>query len=399
MTYKVFTVLIGLAFYTPSLGQTNVWTQMDSVKGPPKSACVGFANYSFGYIGLGFDQFDYKRSLFVYNPGFNLWDKVESMGGEFSTGLNRSSAVAFVIDNKAYVGTGQGDNPYFGDFWMYDMSTNTWTQVANFGGGPRTEAVAFASNNMGYVGTGKSAAGLTNDFWKFDPSMNSWTQVSPIPGNPRKQAVAVSLGINNFVGTGDDGTFTDDFYKYDASTDTWTQVSDFAGTPRYGAVAFGIYPNLFVGTGYDNTLSYTKDFWSYNSLNDTWTQVQDFPGTARSRAAGFSINGTGYVGTGYDGQPTDDFYAYTPQLGKQEINSSHSIVYPNPAINQIQIDSDYSETMQIEIMDVSGKLVLSEHHSANKPIDISALVPGTYAYRLLDNNNLITFGKFLKQND
>ena len=52
------------------------------------------------------------------------------------------TAVAFVIDNKAYVGTGQGDNPYFGDFWMYDMSTNTWTTVTDSKGTFSSTALA-----------------------------------------------------------------------------------------------------------------------------------------------------------------------------------------------------------------------------------------------------------------
>lgn len=39
-------------------------------------------------------------------------------------GKARSWAVNFVIDNKAYVGTGTDNSPYAKDFYAYDATTN-----------------------------------------------------------------------------------------------------------------------------------------------------------------------------------------------------------------------------------------------------------------------------------
>lgn len=395
-------IMASFCLIQTSYGQ-NIWVQKDSVKGPPKSACVAFAGYSIGYIGLGFDQFDYKRALYAYNPNFDAWDKVESFGGELSTGLNRSSAAAFLISGKAYVGTGQGANPYFGDIWEYNLTTNTWTQKANFGGTPRTEAVGFTAGQFGFIGTGKDASGFTNDFWKYDPATNIWTSVSSFPGTARKQAVAVSLGNSAFVGTGDDGAFTGDFYKYNSSSDTWSSVANFGGTPRYGAVAFAIYPNIFVGTGYDNTLSYTKDFWSYNILNDTWSQVLDFPGSARSNAAAFAIGSSGFVGTGYDGQPQDDFYEYVPLLSVLGRDIGDAKAYPNPANNYFQInlknESAFNTESSLELYSSDGRLALKSDFKAGKLISTQNIKSGTYFYIIRSENSIQLSGKIVVSHD
>ena len=146
---KGIVMACAMCFLAGQLSAQDIWIQKDSVGGPPKSACVGFVIGGIGYIGMGFDQFDYKRSLFAYNPFVDDWDKIESIGGELGLGLNRSSAVAFTIGSSAYVGTGQGAAPYFNDFWRYDQATNSWTQVANFSGSPRREAVAFGIDDFG----------------------------------------------------------------------------------------------------------------------------------------------------------------------------------------------------------------------------------------------------------
>jgi N-acetylneuraminic acid mutarotase len=78
-------------------------------------------------------------------------------------GLPRSSAVAFSIGQKAYVGTGFDGSHILGDFYELDAGENTWTKM-DFPGGCRYEAVAFSIGNLGYLGTGFDGNTALKDF-------------------------------------------------------------------------------------------------------------------------------------------------------------------------------------------------------------------------------------------
>ena len=397
---KQFITGLTICAMAVSLHGQNTWVQRDSVGGPPKSACVGFAMNGFGFIGLGFDQFEYKRSLYLYNTNFDDWEKMNSMGGSTGQGLERSSAVAFVANYKAYIGTGQGANPYLRDFWEYNSVSNTWTQVADFAGSSRREAAAFGISDFGYVGTGIDSTGaLKKDFWKYDPTLNTWSSISDFGGTARKQAVSFAMGGQGYVGTGDDGSFTNDFWQYEPLTDTWNQKANFAGTARYGATGFGIFPNAYLGTGYDNTLSYTNDFWEYNYFNDTWVQVADFIGTPRANAASFAIGDRGFVGTGYDGQTVDDFYEYTPILSVESQFQTESKVYPNPVKNELNIHLNNSTDIdEVTLYPLSGKMIYQETKTGSNnriSANVTTLASGMYLYSVKIKESIVAQGKFM----
>src|ERR1700690_3114384 len=69
-------------------------------------------------------------------------------------GVVRSEAVAFVINDTAYVGTGYDGNNRLGDIWAYNAAADYWYQKADFAGTPRNSAAAFATSTKGYITTG-----------------------------------------------------------------------------------------------------------------------------------------------------------------------------------------------------------------------------------------------------
>lgn len=304
-------LLVG-AFNTSA--QTDTWTQLDDVNGAPKSACIGFELNGEGYIGLGLDETFERRQLYSYDVAADDWDNQEDIGNNSGLGLSRCAAVSFSIGNLAYAGLGTSTgNPYFQDFWEYNPVTDSWTQMANFGGTARRQAVGFAINGKGYVGTGVDINGdYKNDFWEYDPTLNTWTQKNNFGGTPRQSAVGFNMGSKGYVGTGDDGAPQKDFWEYDPVGDSWTQKLDFPGTARAGAVGFGIYPQAFIATGYDIDLNYKDDIWEFNVELDTWIQRTDFPGVDRTKGVAFVINDVAYFGTGYSDIYLDDFWSYTP---------------------------------------------------------------------------------------
>ena len=67
----------------------------------------------------------------------------------------RHRVTAFSIGNKGYLGGGHVNSGVlitYSDYWEYDPATNTWTQIADYGGGQRYHSSAFTIGNAAYVG-------------------------------------------------------------------------------------------------------------------------------------------------------------------------------------------------------------------------------------------------------
>lgn len=402
MKIKAYIFFSFIFFNVVSFAQ-NIWTLRDSVGGPPKSAAAAFSVNNRGFVVGGIDQFEYKRKCYKYNPTTDNWSTVTSLGGALGSGLERASPVAFATYSHAYVGLGQGSNPYFDDFWEYDPIADSWTQVADFGGSGRTQAVAFCIQEIGYVGTGLDATGYKKDFYKYEPLLNTWTPIADFGGTARRQAVGFNIGDCGYVGTGEDGTFKKDFWQYNPTTDTWLQKADFGGTARYGAAGFALFPQGFIGTGYDNTLNYTNDFWEYNYWTDTWIQRANFPLSPRANCIAFDLVGYGYMGSGYDGMYHDEFYIYTPIIGISDYskNNIDVNVFPNPVSDILNLKFDANLINSIKIYDVSGRVVFinSVHQlfsgNTNLQVDCSVFSNGIYSCEFSSQSGIVAIRKII----
>lgn len=238
-------------------------------------------------------------------------------------GTGRSEAAGFTIGNFSYLGTGwDGVSKRFGDFWKYDPSTDSWTQVAGLPqGAERSSAVGFSVNGFGFCGTGFDGNNYLNDFYKFDPVANMWTKTTSLfPGTKRSEAVAFGIGNLGYVGTGFDGTDgLADFYSYDPAADSWKYIG-YPGHKKYGAVTFTYNNQGYVVTGVDSGTMQT-DFWTLNPNADTskWTELRQisnyskdsyddgYTNIARWNAGAFVIGDKGYISTGENGL----YYTYT----------------------------------------------------------------------------------------
>lgn len=99
----------------------------------------------------------------------------------------------------------------------------------------------------------------------------------------------------------------------------------------------------------------------------------------------------------YDNLDFEDFYE---GIDSRFQNEFHSMVFPNPADKWITIEFDNNDlsSFHLEIIDVSGRLVLKEHggEQGSFKIDISAFQPGSCLYRLVDrSSNRTSHGKFI----
>ena len=367
----------------------------------------------------------------------NYWVKKADFGG-----LKRERAVAFTIGNHAYVGTGiDTSETILNDFWKYDQTTDSWSQVANLAGSPRRNAVAFSIQGYGYVGTGVDNAVATmgtklNDFWRYDPTSNSWTQVSSMPGAGRYFATGFAIDSKGYVACGKFGpnNYSSQLWEYKPSTDTWVAMPSFPGGVRYQLTSFVVDYVGYVGLGTDQDM-YRDDFWAFDATSNTWSQISSLPaserastmtfsigqrgyvcmgtnggylddlweynpftddwavranygGSRRKNAVGFSLNGLGYVGTGKGNSGKKmSFHEYHPVdvLGTSELTADIKVA-PNPTTDFVTIAST-GNIEEVVILNAYGKEVIRTTNTKN--IDLRTFTPGMYHISAIAQNGQI----------
>lgn len=242
-------------------------------------------------------------------------------------GVARNAAASFVIDNKAYVGTGYDGLNRLTDFWMYNVDQNQWTQITTpFTGPGRSNAVGMAISGKGYVGTGTDGLTKMNDFYEYDPVQNKWTTKKPFPGTGRYGAVAFGLKDKGYIATGYDGNWLKDNWEYSPATDTWTQAQSLNSGKRQDASAFVIGNKAYVCMGTANNSAVT-DFYSFDGDSKTWTTLNSIANVsddsfddsynfAGSGAASFAMKGKGYVVSGVKGGLSAATWEYTPETDR-----------------------------------------------------------------------------------
>ena len=172
----------------------GTWDQLLDFPGDRRQQAVGFSLNGYGYMGTGwsvdaagdgitlsdFWRFDPNLDAKVVNA----WEPIADFPGR-----SRQGAIAFVLNENGtdygYVGCGfhiddEGRNIYLNDFWRYDPLNNKWAQVSGYGGNKRNGAASFVIDNKAYICSGENADGTISDFWMFNPNAgegSKWTRL------------------------------------------------------------------------------------------------------------------------------------------------------------------------------------------------------------------------------
>ncbi len=292
---------------------TNAWSQKAPFLGGQRKLAVAFVVNGKAYVGTGQNANSVDvNDLWQYTPSSNSWIQRAALGG-----VARNGAVAFSIGGFGYVGTGKSGVTLLSDFWQYNAAVNTWSPRTSFGGGPRVAAAAFAVSGAGYVGTGQGTGnGIKKDLWKFNPIQNTWEQKLALPSFERLAAVGFTVGNFGYFGTGVEFGLRQDIWQYDPGTNTWLQKANLPIAVGFSS-AFSLAGRGYLGTGAISN-SITANFYEFDpgstqASANTWTQKASIGNTTRFRAVGFSIGSKGYIATGLaNGTAKKDFWQFDP---------------------------------------------------------------------------------------
>jgi N-acetylneuraminic acid mutarotase len=371
----------------------DYWELKDSMNGPPRAGMASFVLGNRGYVVGGIKADGNTRKMYSYSQTQNDWDDETPLGNNpifniSGGGLERNLACAFQVYGKGYVCLGEGEGSgYMNDLWVYDKNTQVWTQKANFIGSARRGASSFVVNNVAYVGTGEDCQGLCDDFYRYDAAENMWHAINSFPGGARRQAVGFELNGYGWVATGDAGVLKRDLWSYNVVTDQWQQKSNLPGNARLGAVAWSTSPSAYIATGQDATGVFLNDVWQYNYYQNAWSSKNIYIGGGRVNATAFVINGTAYLGGGYNGAYLDDFYSYHGVAALQE-EAASLILYPNPSVSWIKIDG-LDGPSAYTIFSASGTRVSAGITSSHESISTENLANGAYIIALSRQHNTV----------
>ncbi len=370
---KLFTLLlVGFSLFAcdDDDDYTGDWSKGREFGGVTRVGAVSFQIGNNVYVGLGYDgnrTYGDKEMRDFWRFRNNNWVKVDSFPGD-----GRFGAVAFVVDGKAYVGTGFRpqrslvvndstviqEKRYYSDFYVFDGTTETWEKdslgsdnpALVFPGAGREHAVAFSVGGYGFVGTGAIDDNtVVSDFYKFDPS-SGWS-TTDYPCDSRRGATAFVIDDFAIVctGTGTSSTgYKVDVAKYDATTDTWSTERPLVNRSpnsyddKYGRIqrAYGVsFTSTLDASGDIPTRGYValgagpypRTVWRFNPNNGHWSEATQIPSamsSPRVSSVSFMLNQHGYITTGGTSIETaayQDTWMFTPGV-KEDDDNDYSIV-------------------------------------------------------------------------
>ncbi len=226
----------------------------------------------------------YNDETWVYDISSNTWTQMNP-----ATKPSARYGHTMVYDstnNKVVLFGGWDDTNRFDDTWVYDLAGDTWTQM-----NPVTKPSARQNHAMTYDSTnnkivlfgGNDGPTRFQDTWVYNIAGNIWTQMNPATKpSARYNHAMVYDSTNNkivlFGGYDSYGYDDDETWVYDVVSDTWTQMNP-TSKPSARSLHAMVYDSdnnkivLFGGYYYDYTSHYDDETWVYDVASDTWTQM------------------------------------------------------------------------------------------------------------------------------
>lgn len=155
----------------------NSWTQVASLTGSKRSEAVVFVYNDIAYVVSGLNNGSFLNDFWAYDATANSWTEKrkitdvsdDSYDDDYDNNITRNNAAVFVMGSKAYLTNGSRSG-VISTTWEYDILNDTWTEKTAFEGSAREGLIAFSLNNRGYIVTGNNSSYRFDDLWEFLPN-------------------------------------------------------------------------------------------------------------------------------------------------------------------------------------------------------------------------------------
>ena len=260
---------------------TDSWTQLANFPGGDRGYAYGVAKDNKAYMGFGSDPSgNFPNDWWEYDITNDSWYQLASFPG---AGRNHPAMV--VVGNSVFVGCGSNTSN-LNDWWEYNINTDTWTQKPDLPGNTRHHPFYFSINDFAYVGFGHgSSTGpgsnpstgvyIFNDFYRYNPSSSSWTQLANFPSESRVAGTQFSFNGKGYIisGDGEDHSPLDEgeFWEYNPTNDSWNQLPSHPGDAIWAPGCFVLDCEIYFLLGQNTSTfpaSYPLNIYSYKLSQD-----------------------------------------------------------------------------------------------------------------------------------
>jgi N-acetylneuraminic acid mutarotase len=401
------------------LFSVSAFAQWTLVSSPPTEFrthhSFAFSIDGTGYIVTGYAPDGELASAYSYSPDIDEWTQLSDFPGG-----TRNYGIGDVWEGKAYFGFGTGISPGSTfvttkrDLWVFDPSTQTWTERAECPCIPRTHPGFVVHQGNIYMGLGGGVGvGNMKDWWQYNIASDTWTQKADFPSHPRHHPYQFTIGDYVYVGFGHGSIAPEIYntwYRYDPSNDSWLQVADLPAEGRVAGTQFSHngYGYVLSGEGENHGSMDSGEFWKYDADGNSWEELPPHPGPSRWAPASFIIDDEVYL---INGTAFGDFQAETYKYNLAD-SSSGAIsqnnsqlnlqLYPNPFSNQITLDLEWDELPNLEVVhlkvfDLLGVLVHEAYLEANSSHQILGhLRTGSYLLEFYNEETKIASRSVIK---
>ena len=279
---------------------------------------------------------DFRSDIRTLDPITSQWTAVSTSSGPegrfaASMGYNPLAKNFLVFGGSTL--SGPPPSGEVSDTWSFQFTgpeTAAWTQIPAVGPSARASApLVFDSKNALFVlFGGEQYVYSLGDTWVFDPSSNAWTNKNPSLAPPQRARAAMAFdaqsgkvflfgGLNKGA-----GTLLSDTWLYDASANTWQQVVTATAPsarqfPSLACDGNGVF-YLFGGWRMDagGYSQYLSDTWKFDMATMQWTELSpSISPPAQSQAAFMNIGGGKFVlMSGWKDSPLGDVWIFDSNL-------------------------------------------------------------------------------------
>ncbi|MDP4219136.1 MAG: kelch repeat-containing protein [Bacteroidota bacterium] len=340
--------------------------------------------------------------LEIYDPLTDTWTTPETSG----TFTPRYGLTSAVIGGKIYVMGGENfaqSPPNLNTLEVFDPANSTWSTPSTPGvfTGRAWLTSAVVADKIYVIGGGVEASNTaTNIVEVYDPANNRWSTPSTTGTFSARWGLCSAViadRIYVFGGYAHGALAT--IEVFDPATNHWSAVSTSGTfTPRNESSACVLNGLVYISGGEDANGNAIDSVDVFDPSTNSWsTLAANGKFVSRQALASASVGGKLYAMGGLDNHTPilNDNQVFTPLPSEVE---SHGIMMdpvslsPNPATSCFTISNISSNVTKVLIMDVLGKTVSEVRNirTSDVTLDLSSLATGTYYFRLISPNSVIT---------
>ncbi len=241
---------------------TQTWTRKADFPGVARTLPFVFEINGKIYVGGGHgpNWTTFYSDVYAYDPTTDTWSAVAPLPSA------RGGAPGTSDGQYGYIFGGRSNLGDLDEVLRYDPNTDTWSLIANYPAGGRWIGIIAYMNNALYMGTGNNAGTYFSEFYKYDLTTNTWTNLAPHP-HVMYDGWAIEVPSLNRIyvfgeHTSNSSYCVSQFYYYDIATNTWNPIAVFPGGNRNNLIGDFYNGVIYLGLGH-NCSTPIVDWWAY----------------------------------------------------------------------------------------------------------------------------------------